>query len=375
MRITSNFDSGNIEVLSIENPDDIQLNIRKDSNSDFYQWFYFRLTGAVNTACTLKIMNAAGASYPEGWEDYRAVVSYDRINWFRVPTSYENGQLVIKHMPEENTVFYAYFAPFTYEQHLELVQTASESYLCQYESLGLTYQGREIDYLKIGETDESKKNIWIIARQHPGESMAEWFIQGLIYRLLDESDPISKMLLEKAVFHIVPHINVDGSILGNLRSNAAGMNLNREWGTPDKEKSPEVYYILKKMEETGVDLNLDIHGDEGLPYNFISGIEGIPSFNDKLSYLTEKFLETWKRVNPDFQTKYGYPKNEPGKANLNVCSKAIGEKFKCLSLTMEMPFKENADLPDQEFGWSSDRSEILGASVLNVIYEIVDELR
>jgi len=74
------------------------------------------------------------------------------------------------------------------------------------------------------------------------------------------------------------------------------------------------------------------------------------------------------------QDEYGYPKNEPGKANLNICSKAIGERFKCLSQTMEMPFKDNADLPNEITGWSPDRSEILGASVLNAILDIVDEL-
>jgi murein tripeptide amidase MpaA len=128
------------------------------------------------------------------------------------------------------------------------------------------------------------------------------------------------------------------------------------------------------MELTGVDLNLDIHGDEALPYNFISSIEGIPSYDAHLKMIDEKFSASWERISPDFQTKEGYPKNEPGKANLNVCSKAIGEKFKCLSMTMEMPFKDNADMPDEVFGWSPDRSMNLGASVLHPIAEIVDDL-
>ena len=71
-------------------------------------------------------------------------------------------------------------------------------------------------------------------------------------------------------------MNVDGSILGNLRVNAKGVNLNREWSTPKKENSREIYYVKEKMKEIGMDFNLDVHGDEGLPYNFISGIEGIP---------------------------------------------------------------------------------------------------
>ena len=41
MKITCNFDSGNIEVIKAEHPADIQLAIRKDHNSDFFQWFHF----------------------------------------------------------------------------------------------------------------------------------------------------------------------------------------------------------------------------------------------------------------------------------------------------------------------------------------------
>ncbi|MFT5164057.1 MAG: hypothetical protein ACI9FJ_002655, partial [Alteromonadaceae bacterium] len=43
MKITANFDSGNISVVKLDKPDDIQLTINKDNLSDFYQWFHFRL--------------------------------------------------------------------------------------------------------------------------------------------------------------------------------------------------------------------------------------------------------------------------------------------------------------------------------------------
>jgi murein tripeptide amidase MpaA len=375
MYISSAFDAGNIEVISAVDPQNIELNIRKDTHAEFFQWFYFRIQEAQGLDLSLNILNASESSYPEGWEGYQAVASYDRITWFRVPTSYDGKKLTIDFMPEYNSVYLAYFAPYSHDQHLNLLSTAQMSPNAIVVNIGQTVQGRDLDMLVIGnDEDESKKRIWIIARQHPGESMAEWFIEGFLNRILDDSDPLSRKLLEKAVFYVVPNINPDGSLLGNLRANAAGVNLNREWAKPNPETAPEVYHILKTMELTGVDLNLDIHGDEGLPYNFISSIEGIPSYNAHLKMIDEKFSESWKRISPDFQTKEGYPKNEPGKANLNVCSKAIGEKFACLSMTMEMPFKDNADMPDEIFGWSPDRSMNMGASVLHPIAEIVDDL-
>ena len=61
--------------------------------------------------------------------------------------------------------------------------------------------------------------------------------------------------------------------------------------------------------------------------------------------------------------------------NFAKVSKAIGERFRCLSMTIEMPFKDNANLPDPVFGWSSGRSGKFGKSLLDVILRIVDDLR
>jgi len=41
---------------------------------------------------------------------------------------------------------------------------------------------------------------------------------------------------------------------------------------------------------------------------------------------------------------------------------------------LKMPFKDNHDLSDPIFGWSPVRSEKLGASMLDAIYSVTDEL-
>ena len=48
------------------------------------------------------------------------------------------------------------------------------------------------------------------------------------------------------------------------------------------ERSPEVFTVREKMMETGVDLFLDIHGDEGLPFVFVAGTEGVPNYNERI---------------------------------------------------------------------------------------------
>ncbi len=383
ININSFFDSGNIRVIEADEASNIKLEINKDTHSDFYQWFHYRLQSTANVEHQMTITNAAGAAYVEGWDDYQAVASYDRSTWFRVDTDYQNGELVITHTPQQDSIYYAYFAPYCYERHLDLLQRVQQSELCKLEHLGETVEGRDMTVVVInGMNDDSdskseskKKAIWIIGRQHPGEAMAEWFIEGVLDRLLDEDDPLSRKLLETCTFYVVPNMNPDGSVLGNLRSNAAGANLNREWLEPSATTSPEVYLVRKKMLETSVDMFLDIHGDEAIPYNFLAGCEGIPSFDEKHEQIQNYFAESFLKTSPDFQTKHGYPKESAGSANLTIACNWVGEEFKCLSYTLEMPFKDNNDLPDAAFGWSPERCYRLGESILQPVYASVTQFK
>ncbi|MBG22033.1 MAG: hypothetical protein CMF22_01045 [Idiomarinaceae bacterium] len=375
MFITANFDSGNIDVIRAEDATDIELQIRRDNQSDFYQWFHFKLYGEVGTEHVMRITNAGESAYPDGWKEYAALASYDRETWFRVPTQFDGKTLTIAYTPEQESVYFAYFVPYSYERHQDLIQWAQQSSLVEHVFLGPTLDGRDMNLLVIGEPDDSKRKIWVTARQHPGESMAEWFIEGMLGRLLDDEDGAARKLLQNNVFYVVPNMNPDGSVRGHLRTNAVGTNLNREWAEPTLEKSPEVYYVLKAMDETGVDLYLDIHGDENLPYNFLAGCEGVPCYNERHDKLAQQFKDTLLAITPEFQTEFGYEVDKPGEANLTVASNAVSERFDCLAFTLEMPFKDNANLPDEDFGWSANRSAQLGADVLSAVYAVANNLR
>ncbi|WP_019615743.1 M14 family metallopeptidase [Psychromonas ossibalaenae] len=374
MHINSNFDGGNIRCLKCEHPSDIELEINKDHNSDFYQWFYFRLTGAEGLDCTLKITNAANASYTSGWQGYHAVASYDKEYWFRVPTTYKDGILQIDHIPEYQSVYYAYFAPYSTERCADFIGWAINDDKVQLKTLGQTLDGQDLDQLIIGTPEPGKKKIWVQARQHPGETMASWWMEGFVLRLLDENDPVSRALLEQAVFYIVPNMNPDGSRRGHLRTNAAGANLNREWLEPSMESSPEVYLVREQMHQVGVDFCLDVHGDEALPYNFIAGAEGIPGWNDTLAKLQHSFANTLMQVNPDFQMEKGYDIDKPGEANMTVCTNYIAQTFNCPAVTLEMPFKDTIETPQPLQGWSPERSTKLGASSIDALYAVAADL-
>lgn len=375
MQITTDFDGANIECISCEQADNIRLRIKADARSEHLQWFYFRLIGAKGKPCRLVIENAGEVSYPDGFTNYRAVISHGDDNWTRIDTEFSGKELVIEHTPESDSVYFSYFAPYSWQQHRQLVDTALLSPLVQYHNLGSTLDGRTLDMLQVGEdasdpSASNKKIAWIIARQHPGETMAEWWMEGFIHRLLDGNDPAARQALSQYTFYIVPNMNPDGSVRGHLRTNAAGKNLNRAWLEPTEKETPEVFYVRNKMQETGVDFCLDVHGDEALAYNFIAGSQGIARWDEKKQEQLDSYQDYLAKINMDFQTEKGYPVSPPGTANLALCSNYGAQQFDCLAMTLEMPFKDTAGSPIPETGWSPKRCKKLAGSCLDAMVHV-----
>jgi murein tripeptide amidase MpaA len=287
-----------------------------------------------------------------------------------VPTSYDGQVLTLSHAPERDSVYYAYFEPYSWERHLALLGKAERSPGVRVEDLGSTLDGRDINLVVVGNPDAARK-VWIIARQHPGETMAEWFVEGLLDALLDAANPHARSLLRQAVFYLVPNMNPDGSVRGNLRTNAAGANLNREWMSPSLETSPEVFHVRERMRQTGCDLFLDVHGDEALPYVFTAGSEMLEGFSEQQGRQQQVFIDAFKAASPDFQDRFGYPVGKYREDMLKLASKYVGHHYKCVSLTLEMPFKDNAALPDPQVGWNGARSARLGAACLQPILAVL----
>lgn len=369
IQITASFDAGNIEVLSIDGTE-ARLAIRKDHESDFFQWFHFRVSGAAGRELTLRITGLGASAYPGGWPNYDACVSEDREFWGRAASewdaSLDGGTLTIRYQPEGELAWFAYFAPYSMERHHDLVAHIAGADGVTHRSLGLTLDGQPIDCL---ETGTGPVQVWLYARQHPGESMAEWWMEGALDLLADLSDSVARELRRRCSFHIVPNANPDGSRRGHLRTNAAGVNLNREWDNPTAEKSPEVLAIRDAMDATGVDFAMDIHGDEAISAVFLAGFEGIPSLKDEQQAGYTSYANLLERRTPDFQTKLGYPLTRPGKGNLTMSTNQLAERFGAVSMTLEMPFKDHDPAADERQGWSPERSAQLGRDCLGALLE------
>ncbi len=370
--IDAAFDSGNIDVLGIDGHC-ARLALRKDHNSQFAQWFHFRVTGSAGRELELKITGLNDSAYPGGWPDYDACVSEDREYWGRASSTFDanedNGTLTIRYAPASDICYFAYFAPYSMERHNDLIAEAAAAEGVSLIRLTQTLDGRPLDMLEMGD---GALKVWLYARQHPGESMAEWWMEGALECLTDPADPVARGLLKHCRLHIVPNCNPDGSARGHLRTNAAGTNLNREWADPSAEKSPEVLAIRARMDETGVDFAMDVHGDEAIAANFIAGFDGIPGWTEEQGEKFYRYRHILDRRTPDFQTKLGYPKTAPGRANLSMSTNQVAERFGACAMTLEMPFKDLADFPEPEQGWSPERCKVLARDCLAALLEWIE---
>lgn len=376
MQISCDFDSGNIEVVDTSNPKRVILAMRPDLRSHHFQWFHFKVDGLVpGETVGFSLSNAGESAYKHAWTGYNAVASYDQQSWFRVPSDFTDGALNFAIAPEREQIWFAYFEPYSRARHDQLINTAVTDAGAQIMATGKSIEGRDIQLLKVSRTPNAARKVWIIAQQHPGEHMAQWYMEGVIERLQNTEDAQINHLLSHADLYLVPNMNPDGAYRGHLRTNAAGQDLNRAWQSASEAQSPEVYFVQQQMRKVGVDLFLDIHGDEEIPHVFTAGCEGNPGYGPRLQQLEGDFRRRLVASGAEFQTAFGYPLDAPGQANTTLACNAVGLEFDCLSFTIEMPFKDHNDQPNARTGWSGQRSAQLGKDVLSVVADMVGKLR
>ena len=130
------------------------------------------------------------------------------------------------------------------------------------------------------------------------------------------------------------------------------------------------------MDQTGVDFAMDVHGDEAIAANFLAGFEGIPSLEAGAAGPVRRVRRGPGRARrPISRPTRAIEIPGPGQANLSMSTAQLAERFGAVSMTLEMPFKDNAELPDPVYGWSPDRCRLLARACLDALHAIIDRDR
>lgn len=75
MRISSEFDSGNIDILNVISPTNIQLKLKGDNNACTRQWFHFCLDTCAHEVHKKTIVNAGESSFSNA--NFQTLYHYD----------------------------------------------------------------------------------------------------------------------------------------------------------------------------------------------------------------------------------------------------------------------------------------------------------
>ncbi len=355
--------SGNVTVVSAQEAS-VMVAPDPDPDGEHCQWFAFRCMDDEREGGLVRL-DARSLTWPEALEDYRVFASYDGKPWKRDEAVFSQDEECLDwwHPSGVREARYALWEPYPVERRARLMARMRRAHGASVTELGRSLDGTSIDAVRLSGGD---KVLWVIARQHPGEVMAEWFAEGLLERLANHGDAVARAVRAVATVMVVSCVNVDGAARGHHRVNAAGVDLNRSWLDAD-ERAPEVLALRAAIEETGVDWFLDVHGDERTERAFAARDEGNPSYSDELASLEARFVDRLDELWPEFDRESGYPLDAPGEADLRCAANYVGERFECPALTIELPFL------GANGGWTSRDARQFGHASVEAMLAALDE--
>lgn len=345
LRFNSKFESGNLREVRFFDESCYHLTLECDiTENGPAQWFYFQIS---NTRKDTKYhfviygFNKKTNLFCNGssvfWYSDKQYQT-EGISWSRGGSSYYYGlerskglrsyvEFDIKFPYNNDTVYISYCLPYTYSELIRNIETwkSISKGSMKVETLCYSYKKRPCPKLTITSPRSGdgirikKKNIFLTARIHPGESNGSYVLHGLIDFLLSNNG-CSRFLLDHFVFHIIPMLNIDGVIEGFYRASLTCNDLNRYWINPDPVEHPEVYYTKELMKNTNdIAMYIDFHGHARLHGTFAFGCpnDDTPELKDRekifprmLSFISNLF--SWQNC------IFSYPKDRQSTARVVV---------------------------------------------------------
>lgn len=354
MKVSSNFESGRIDVHDV-GVHGATLGIPHDAKAPrFRQWFAFDVSGEPGAPFELVLANARECTWGDALGGVYKVYASDGSAWRRLDSSMQGGRLVVRGTHAASRLRVCYYPPYP-AHRLAALRRLVRRAGGRVEPLGRTPGGRSVESMEIGAGDGPP--IWVVAQQHPGEAMAGWFVEGFV-EFLTSQTRAAAALRERFSFAIVARMNPDGAAVGNHRTTPAGIDLNRAWADPGAP--PEVGLVRARMKERGARFFFDVHGDERLPWVFAQPADGLAA--SPANATVQAFERSLLGLTPDYQTEHRYPHDPRGRPNLAIASNWVHAEFGCPALTLEMPFSDHVGRPDPR-GFFPARARRLGTRV------------
>ena len=211
-------------------------------------WFYLRIVGVKGPRLRCILTNPTQILGGGGRWTHNAPVA--RVNdgpWQRISSveRRENEHLV----PEvimtievpfgSESVEIAACYPYLAEDLEEALQHSANGWTWLQAVIGYSHGGRPIVrlYNTLGDEARSKPGIFLIARQHSGETPGSWLLDGIIRHL---GSPAGEHIRRDLCVWIIPFADPDGVASGGYGKDQFPWDLNRAWDRPTR---PEIHAI------------------------------------------------------------------------------------------------------------------------------------
>lgn len=225
--ITSDFPGGRMQDCSQTSPDTFTVTIAPESAPiNDSAWYAFQVQSQQSK--TIRIL----LHYVNGSHRYAPKISRDGENW-QPATDWitdisDSGQDVELAVPVDAKPLWIAGQELlgTDEVSLWSKQLTRLPYV-EREEIGQSVQGRPVEQLTITES-EQPNFVYIIARQHPPEVTGAIGMLNFVDTIAGSSD-LAQQFRKRFATKVVPTVNPDGVHHGHWRTNANGVDLNRDW--------------------------------------------------------------------------------------------------------------------------------------------------
>ncbi|MBI9073742.1 MAG: T9SS type A sorting domain-containing protein [Melioribacteraceae bacterium] len=259
IKFDANFESGNINSVTTADSIHYDVTTRADVGS---RWFYFKMTGVKDMYISVNVKSS---------DCTRAMYSYDDEIYERFSASESPSTNRFQKTFEEDTVFVAYYTPYTFTYLQEQISRWKESEYVQIDTLGFTEKELPVQYIVLTDNsvpNDDKDVVWIHARTHPGETPSSYHFDGIVNELLKD-DEVINFYRKNIIFHLVPFNNPDGVYYGRSRTNYFGIDQERQWNVAENQTPAAVKLLKAKLKEINdekkVSVFLNLHS-QAAPY-------------------------------------------------------------------------------------------------------------
>ena len=221
--IDCDFPGGNIILDRIEGDN---IHIRqdlRDTEGDWFYW-YFRVRGAAERTLRFRFTgsNAIGVRGP--------AVSLNRgRTWSWLGADAVTGVSFKYTVPADTKeVRFSFGMPYVASDLKRFLRRYQEHPSLEVSSLCNTHKGREVEQLHIGNRQTPDHRVLITARHHCCEMMASYALEGLIARILADTET-GAWFRDHVECRIVPFVDKDGVEDGDQGKNRKPRDHNRDY--------------------------------------------------------------------------------------------------------------------------------------------------